>query len=199
MPSPGVSTYGLWPNTANGAGEWALFTLDNIEAGNVVANAYSLVAQVTGPNPLSIGDVVAVTNVTNPIPGSTVPVPLVRAADGDTFTGVIGVVANRMVWEVAPGKEAEGEMSMHGAEGPAQPGDYVSLVIYGITDVKVAPGADVAVGDRLTAANTAGQARALQTRTVEGMVVTEGAQVIGIALAAPTEGQETIPVFVTLR
>jgi hypothetical protein len=199
MPSPGVSTYGLWPNTANGAGEWALFTLDNIEAGNVVANAYSLVAQVTGPNPLSIGDVVAVTNVTNPIPGSTVPVPLVRAADEDTFTGVIGVVANRMVWEVAPGKEAEGEMSMHGAEGPAQPGDYVSLVIYGITDVKVAPGADVAVGDRLTAADTAGQARALQTRTVEGMVVTEGAQVIGIALAAPTEGQETIPVFVTLR
>jgi acetyl/propionyl-CoA carboxylase alpha subunit len=103
-----------------------------------------------------------------------------------------------MAWEVAPGKEAEGEMSMHSAAGPAMPGDYVALVIYGITEVKVASGANIAAGDRLTVAE-AGQVRALQTRTVEGMVVTEGAQVVGIALATPVAGQETIPVFVTLR
>jgi hypothetical protein len=87
---------------------------------------------------------------------------------------------------------------MHSTDGPAMPGDYVALVIYGIAEVKVAPGANIAAGDRLTAAE-AGQVRALQTRTVEGMVVTEGAQVVGIALAAPVAGQETIPVFVTLR
>jgi hypothetical protein len=199
IPSPGVANYGLWPNTANAAGEWALFTADNIQAGNVTANSYSLVAQVTGPHPLTAGDVVAVTGVTDPIPGSTVPLPLVRAAEGEALTGVIGVVASRMVWAVAPGKEAEGEMSMHSTPGPAQPGDYVSLVIYGITEVKAAPGAGIAAGDRLTVASDAGQVRALQTRTIEGMVVTEGAQVVGIALAAPTEGQTTIPVFVTLR
>jgi len=198
IPSPGVSTYGLWPNTADPAGQWALFTVDNIEAGNVFANAYSLVAKVTDPNPLTVGDVVAVTGVTDPIPGGTVPLPLVRAANEAAFTGVVGVLASRMAWEVAPGKEAEGEMSMHSASGPAMPGDYVALVIYGITEVKVAPGANIAAGDRLTVAE-AGQVRALQTRTVEGMVVTEGAQVVGIALAAPVAGQETIPVFVTLR
>jgi hypothetical protein len=198
IPSPGVSTYGLWSNTADPAGQWALFTVDNIEAGNVFANAYSLVAKVTGPDSLTAGDVVAVTGVADPIPGGTEPLPLVRPADGAAFTGVIGVVASRMAWEVAPGKEAEGEMSMHSTSGPAMPGDYVSLVIYGITDVKVAPGADIAAGDRLTAAD-AGQVRSLQTRTIEGMVVTEGVQVVGIALAAPVEGQETIPAFVTLR
>jgi hypothetical protein len=198
IPSPGVSTYGLWPNTADPAGQWALFTVDNIEAGNVFANAYSLVAKVSGPTPLAVGDVVAVTGVTDPIPGGTVPLTQVRAADGAAFTGVVGVVASRMAWEAAPGKEAEGEMSMHSASGPAMPGDYVALVIYGITEVRVAPGASIAAGDRLTVAD-AGQVRALQTRTVEGMVVTEGAQVVGIALAAPVEGQESIPVFVTLR
>lgn len=63
MPSPGVGFYGLWPNTSEANGEWALFTVDNIEAGNVFAQAYSLVSQVTGPEPLQVGDLVAVTGV----------------------------------------------------------------------------------------------------------------------------------------
>lgn len=199
MPSPGVSTYGLWPNTAVASGEWALFTVDNIEAGNVLANAYSLVAKVDGPDSLTPGMVVAVTGLADPIPGSTDNLPLVRLANDTEFTGVIGVVSSRMVWESAPGKEAEGEMSMHSATGPAQPGDYVSLVVLGVTLVKVDPQAAIQAGDRLTAAAVPGQARPLQTRTVEGMTVTEGSPVIGIALAALTDGQDTIPVFVTLR
>jgi hypothetical protein len=199
IPSPGVTNYGLWPNTANASGEWALFTVDNIEAGNVAASAFSLVAKVTGPDALSVGDVVAVAGVTDALPGAHYDLPLVRRADGGQYSGVIGVVEKRMVYDVAPGKGAEGEMSLHSADGPAQPGDYVSLVIYGVAQVKVAAGANIVAGDRLTAADVAGQVRSLQSRTIEGMVVTEGAQAVGIALAAPAEGQETIPVFVTLR
>ncbi len=199
IPSPGVSTYGLWPNTANAAGEWALYTVDNIEAGNVLANGYSLVAKVTGTDALTAGEVVAVAGVTEALPGGTVPLPLVRLADGREYTGVIGVVEGRRVWEVAPGKESEGEHSLHSADGPAQPGDYVSLKVLGVTQVKIAPGAAIQVGDRLTVADLPGRGRALQTRTLEGMVVAEGAQVFGIALAAPAEGQDTIPIFVTLR
>jgi hypothetical protein len=103
------------------------------------------------------------------------------------------------VWQVAPGKEAEGAMSMQSAPGAAQPGEYVSLIIYGVADVKVDAAANIAAGDRLTVSSLPGHARALQTRALEGMPVTEGAQTIGVALAAPVEGQETIPVFVTLR
>ena len=198
IPSPGVGNYGLWPNTSEPAGEWALFTVDKIEASNVLASAYSLVAQVTGEEALTAGDVVAVSSVTDPIPGSTVPLPLVRLADG-AESGVIGVVEKRMVWAVAPGKEDEGEMSLQSAEGPAEPGDYVWLTIYGIAQVKVDPAGGVTTGARVTAASLPGHVRALQTRTIEGMVVTEGAQVIGIALETPTAGQTTIPVFITLR
>ena len=142
---------------------------------------------------------VAVTGMGDPIPGSLFALPEVRLADADQFTGMIGVVESRMVFEVAPGKEAEGEMSMHSAEGAAQPGEYVSLIVYGVAEVKVDPNALIAPGDRLTASTLAGGVRALRTETLNGMVVTEGAQVLGIALAAPVEGQDTIPVFITLR
>jgi hypothetical protein len=42
-------------------------------------------------------------------------------------------------------------------------------------------------------------ARALLSQQLNGMLVSEGAPVIGIALSAPVTGKETIPVFVTLR
>jgi hypothetical protein len=90
-------------------------------------------------------------------------------------------------------------MSMQSAEGAAQPGEYVMLAVAGVAQVKVSPGAAIAAGERLTAGSLPGQARALQTRTIEGMRVTEGAPVIGVALEAPAAGQKTIAVYVTLR
>jgi len=173
--------------------------VDNVQAGNVFASAYSLVAQVSGADALSVGDLVAVTGAAEPIPGSTTPLPYVRQADSKTYSGVIGVVSSRMVWEVAPGKEAEGEMSMHSAEGPAQPGEYVSLIVFGVAQVKIDPSTVIAPGDRLTASTQTGLARPLQKQEINGMQVVEGAPVIGVALAAPLPGQDTIPVFVTLR
>jgi len=199
IPSPGVSTYGLWPNTQDALGEWALYSVDNIQAGNVLASSFSLVARVTGTEALSMGDLVAVTGAGEPIPGSMAALPLVVRADSTVNNGVIGVVKSRMLFEVAPGKEAEGEMSMHSADGPAQPGEYVALVVYGVAEVKVDPNSPIVPGNRLTASSTAGLARALFSQQIDGMLVSEGAPVIGIALSAPEAGIETIPVFVTLR
>lgn len=199
IPSPGVSTYGLWSNTSNAAGEWALYSVDNVQAGNVFAQAYTLVSQVTGPDELNVGDLVAVAGAAAPLPGGTTAMPLVRLADSASYNGVIGVVSSRMLYEVAPGKEAEDEMSLHSAEGPAQPGEYVALTIYGIAEVNVDPAAQITAGQRLTASSLSGHARPLMSQEVNGMMVTEGAPVIGVALSAPLPGQTTIPVFVTLR
>jgi hypothetical protein len=199
VPSPGVSTYGLWSNTSNASGEWALYTVDNIQAGNVLASGYSLLAQVTGPDSLEPGDVVAVTGLAENATGGTNQLPLVRLADAAQYTGLIGVVSQRMVWALAPGKEAEGAMSMQGAEGPAKPGDYVSLVVMGVTQVKVDPEAAIAAGDRLTVASLAGRTRALQTRVVDGMTLAEGAPSLGVALEPRVDGHDTIAVYVNLR
>ena len=199
IPHPGVSTYGIWSNTSNANGEWAFYSVDNIQAGNVLATTYSLVTKVTGTDALSPGDLVAVSGMSEPLPGGNTPMPLVRLADATSYNGVIGVVGSRMVWQVAPGKDGEDAMSLQSAEGAAQPGEYASLVIYGVAQVRVDPTAQISVGERLTASTASGMARALRQQEVDGMLVTEGAPVIGIALAAPTPGQDTIPVFVTLR
>ena len=199
IPSPGVSAYGLWPNTANAQGEWALFTVDKINAGNVAASTFSLIAQVTGAEALTTGDVVGVSGVAQALPGGQGLLPLVGLAASGQPGGLIGVVDSRMVLEAAPGKEAEGELALHSVDGPAQPGDYVALVVFGVAQVKVDPQASITAGQRLTASDLSGRVRALQTQTVNDMLVTEGAQAVGIALAAPETGQETIPVFVTLR
>jgi hypothetical protein len=196
IPSPGVTTYGLWPNTAEANGEWALFTVDKIEASNVTLGSLSLLARVSEGDVLTPGDVVTAVGVTDPLPGAHTPLPLVRRASGDPTTGVIGVVESRMVLEAMPGKS---EMGLHSTEGPAQEGDYVSLVVLGVAEVRIDPASDIAVGDRLTSSELAGHARPLQSRMIEGMLVTEGAQTIGIALEGSSSGQETIPVFVTLR
>jgi hypothetical protein len=52
---------------------------------------------------------------------------------------------------------------------------------------------------RLTVSGVAGAARPLRSESLNGMIVTEGAPVIGIALASPTAGSPIIPVFVTLH
>jgi hypothetical protein len=137
--------------------------------------------------------------VADPLPGGQYDLPLVRLADGGAYAGVIGVVETRMVWAAAPGKEAEGAMSLQSAGGPAEPGDYVKLQVLGVAQVKIDPAAPISAGQRLTAADRPGYARALRSTTLDGMAVVEGAPVIGIALETPAAGQERIAVLVTLR
>ena len=146
-----------------------------------------------------MGDVVAVTGVGEAVNGATDALPLVVRADALQYSGVIGVVKSRMVYEVAPGKEPEGDMSMHSVEGPAQPGDYVQLVVMGVTQVKVEPGVQIMAGDRLTASSLPGQARPLLKQEINGMLVTEGAPVFAIALESPSAQGGLIHVFVSLR
>ncbi len=76
----------------------------------------------------------------------------------------------------------------------------MGLTVLGVAQVKVdATKVHIVPGQRLTAADVAGRARGLRTTRVNGITVTEGAPVIGIALAAPTADEETIPVFVNAR
>jgi hypothetical protein len=194
------SNIALWGNTLATDGEWGLFTWDKIRADNVTANTWTLVAQVDGPGALTAGDLAAVSGVADPLPEGAAPVPQVRPADGRMWKGVIGVVESRMALELAPGHEEEGTLVLHSVPGPARAGDYVALTVLGVAQVKVDPSTvDIVPGARLTAADLAGHARGLRTETLNGMAVTEGAPVIGIALVAPTAESDTIPVFVTLR
>ena len=149
----------------------------------------TLIAQVTGPDALSPGDVVAADGVAGPLPSSSTPLPLVRLA-GPEATGVVGVVEGRLALTPVPQPEGEGtgeRLELRSAEGPARPGDYVALTVLGMARVKVDAGLTaIQPGTRLTS-GTEGRARALKTVIVEGVTLTESAPVLGIALAAPDD------------
>jgi len=203
IPSDGVPFTALYVQTADANGEWALSTLDKISAANVTFGSLTLVAVVDGPASLTPGDLVAASGLADPLPDTLSPLPRVRLADAKTWPGVIGVVESLMALQPMPGKADENggaPLELHSVPGPAKAGDYVALTVLGVAHVKAdATAGAIVPGQRLTAADQSGHVRALRTRMLEGMVVTEGAPVIGIALAPLDEDTGTIPVFVTLR
>jgi hypothetical protein len=203
IPEPGVPNNALYVQTAHAKGEWALSTLDKISAANVTFSSLTLIAVVDGPDSLTPGDLVAAAGLADPLPDTLSPLPRVRLADAKSWPGVIGVVESLMVLQPLPGKadkDGHAPLELHSVPGPAKAGDYVALTVLGVAHVKAdATAGDIVPGQRLTAAGRSGHVRALRTRMLEGMVVTEGAPVIGIALAPLDKDSGTIPVFVTLR
>jgi len=112
---------------------------------------------------------------------------------------VVGVEHTRGVRKQST-KDSKTLESVDRADGNVQPGDYLFLVVYGPAQVKAdASTGAIAVGARLTAASRSGYARALQTRTLDGMVVAEAAPTVGIALGPLVSGTGLIPVLVTLH
>lgn len=134
-------------------------------------------------------------------PGDVVSIQAITSSDFDTGTAlwqvmqaqpgmtVVGVVAGRAEVDIQeehrPGETGQRLVPRAGA---AQPGAYVTIVYSGPMQVKAAPGeAPIVAGTRLTAAAD-GTVRPLQTRTVDGMVVAEGAPVLGVVLAEAVDG-----------
>lgn len=203
VPPPGVPHTALLVNTANSNGQWALSTPDKISASNVTAASVSLVAVADGSGPLTPGDLVAATGATPSLPNTETLLPQVRLADAATWAAAIGVVESRMALQPVPGKmDSDGQpiRELRSVPGPAKAGDYVALTVLGVAQVKIDATADsIVAGQRLTAAEVAGHARALRTKLLDDMVVAEGAPTIGIALATPDRNSDTVPVYVTLR
>lgn len=181
VPEPGTTHETLMVNTAADNGQWALYTTDQIYAGNIGLSAQTLVAVADGD--LTAGDAVSAVGLADPIPNSLNHLAQVRVADATA--GVVGVVESRMELQPAPGKE--GVMVLHSVAGPAKAGDYVSITVLGAAQVKVQAGKAIQPGQRVTVGAN-GAVRALQTRTIEGMVVSEGAPTIGVALQEPKDG-----------
>ncbi|MCP5097404.1 MAG: hypothetical protein GY943_17810 [Chloroflexi bacterium] len=193
---------GVWANTTVSNGEWGFYTHDKISGSNVTLNTLTLIAQVADPAGLSTGDLVAAVGMADPLTFTNTRIPLVQAANETTANGIIGVVEGRMVLTTVPmtkGADANQPTAFHSTEGAAQAGDYVALTVFGIAQVRVDSQASIQPGQRLTAAALPGVVRPLRTETLNEMLVTEGAPIIGIALAAPQADSDTIPVFVTLR
>ncbi|MFZ1405001.1 MAG: hypothetical protein WAW03_18040 [Anaerolineae bacterium] len=163
--------------------------------GNCVGCLQANFAVNVGDRALQPGDVVSIQAVT-PTDFDTGPAlwQVVQAQPGQA---IVGVVAGRaeLVTEIEHRPTETGKRLVP-RDGAAQRGEYVTVVYSGPMQVRIAPGESaIAAGTRLTAA-AGGRVRPLQTRTVEGMVVTEGTPVIGTALESLAAGEGLIWVLV---
>jgi hypothetical protein len=184
---------------ANSAGTYSGYFMDNIYVeGNCVGCTTAFLAVNDGDRALETGDLVAAKGLIDPVAGSGQPTLAVGLAGGNNL-GAIGVVQGRVALTSSERDGVESQ-SMELAEGAVPPGEYLLVVVQGFAWIKVdATGGAILPGQRLTAGRQAGHARALETREIDGMVVTEGVPVIGVALAPPEPGSDLIPVFVNLQ
>jgi hypothetical protein len=141
-------------------GEYAGFFTDDIWTTGCTGCGSKYVALNDDGQSLEIGDVVVVSGVAPPVTGTN-PIIKVRRSDGGNKTAVIGVVKSRYVFEEKEGSpESETSERFDLEASSIAPGEYLSIVVQGMAQVKVdvSHGA-VAPGDLLTASMIGGSAR----------------------------------------
>ena len=190
-----AASAGLWVNAAGTDGvnvtgnNWAGFFWGSIYVdGGCTGCVLSEFGRNAGHRPLQPGDIVTIEGMdASTLDNAPMLWQVVPAEGGGT---VVGVVRGRAQLDLA----REGEKVRDGQtgrrlvprDGAAQPGDYLTIVIYGPMQVRAAASAlgAIAPGTRL-AVGTDGLARPLRAVTVEGVTLAESAPLIGIALSAP--------------
>jgi hypothetical protein len=185
------------------AGDFAGFFDGNVAiTGTCTGCTLAALGYNAGQTALEPGDVVAVSGVFQTDLPNAALVMDVELANGPN--AVIGVVAGRA--ELDDRQPDKGEkrgktiLRLVPREGPAGPGEYVSIVIYGLAQVKAsAVDSPIQHGTRLTAADQPGYARAVRTVEVQGVQVAENTPVIGVALESLKDGQAPIWVLVNPR
>lgn len=147
------------------------------------------VALNDGEAPLERGDVVVVNGVTDAVLGD-IPVPLVSKAAGEASKGVIGVVDKVFVHDEDGGPRME--------EGPANAGEYVSVVTLGaFRAIKVdATYGAIEPGDLLVSSPTPGHAMTASAASSDGP---HSGAIIGKALSALEDGTGAVAVMVSLQ
>lgn len=148
-----------------------------------------------GPEPLEVGDVVAVVGVGDPVVGE-IPVMRVVKATAENASAVVGVVDQRFVVDEESGESIarpDTAVPQLDADNGIQPGEYVSVVTLGAFKlIKVDAGfGAIQPGDLLTPSPNAGYAM----RAGEPIPGT----IIGKALDGLETGQGVIAVYVTMQ
>ncbi len=183
----------------NGATDYAGYFNGHVSiTGTCVGCTLALFGVNGGARPLQPGDVVALAGL-QPATVDNVPF-LLEVVPATTGAPIVGIVQG---WAEAPpddgGENDDGGLQLVPRDGPAAPGDYVTLVTAGAARVRASADAGaIRAGDRLTVSE-AGLARPLARVDVGGITVAEDAPVLGVALEDLAEGEALIWVLVNLR
>jgi hypothetical protein len=140
-----------------------------------------------GDRALEPGQIVAIQGVqASTLENASALWRVLPAGEGSPAIGVVrGRAEPDVVQTDAQLGEGETTQRLVPSEGAAEPGQYVTIVIYGPVQVQTsAMDGSIQPGTRL-AAGDGGTARALKTVVVEGVTLAESAPTVGIALGTP--------------
>jgi hypothetical protein len=149
------SGWGVYGKSASGFAGY--FYGDVRVIGSCVGCVMAYIGLNDGPDALEVGDLVAVSGVSDPLAGATAPLLRVQRASADNAGALVGVVQSRgrlAGTQGDPGQEIDNVVA---AEGPAAPGDYVFVAVQGLVQVKVeAEGGAIQAGETLVLAGSPG-------------------------------------------
>jgi hypothetical protein len=135
---------------------------------------------------LAPGDLVAIQGMRSS-GNDSVPalMEVVKAVEGQAVVGVVAGLAE--IREQDEPRPTEIGLRLIPRDGAAKPGEYLAIIYSGPIQIRASElGGAISPGLRLTVASD-GLARPLQTVEVDGVMLSESAPVIGIALSEPDE------------
>jgi len=182
---------------------WGFYTEDQTYSqGGYYPAKSGTFAKNIGQNTLEPGDLVCITGgyEENVLGEECVPVVNIAKANSKNSKAIFGVVESQVYirekTEVMEDGETQMQKSFRFSDEIIKPGDYLSVIVFGIADVKVNPGEMIKSGEVLTAGD--GVARKVQTREIEGITVAENTGILGKALE-DSKGKDKIKVFVNCK
>jgi len=195
---------GVYAITTDSADEYGVYTSDKIYGSNLTSRSINTIGMNTGYENLEPGDIVCIaggyqTNVLED--NSKIPFINVEKLNSSNSQAIIGVVEHRVfireeIENRKEGKESIVSKSFRYKDGNAGKNDYVSIVVFGPTDVKVNPQDNIKIGDSLT--SHTGKAEKVRTTEINGITIAENVTVLGKALEN-SSGKEMIKVFVNCQ
>ncbi|MCF7794694.1 MAG: hypothetical protein K9N39_11930 [Candidatus Cloacimonetes bacterium] len=190
---------GINASTSDTNNEWGVYTPDKIYGSNIATRNQSTYVRNVGSELLEPGDVVCIAGgFTENVLGENKVTANVEKADSENSSAILGVVEYKATIHEKADERNEGQSlkSFKYADGNAYNGDYISIIVFGPTEVKINSNDAIKSGDSLAAGN--GFARKVRTTEINGITVAENVGTIGKALE-DSNGKNKIKVFVNCK
>ncbi|MBC8488969.1 MAG: hypothetical protein H8D45_23360 [Bacteroidetes bacterium] len=193
---------GVYAETTNPSDQYGVYTPDRIYGINITTKSISTYGKNTGSIMLEPGDVVCIAGgyTENVLNNDDSPIVHVKKVSGKNSEGILGVVEytvtiKQETEQLSNGK-TETRKSFHYDQGSAGNGDFVSIVVFGPTDVKANSSSTIQAGETLTS-NEKGASK-VRTTEVNGIKIAENVGVLGKALEN-SNGRGMVKVFINCK
>jgi len=182
-------------NTDDAAGEWGVYTPDKIYGSNVTSRSQSTYVRNTGSESLEAGDIVCISGgFAEDVLGENEITANIEKANSRNSHAVFGVVEYKVSIKEEADERNEGRAlkSFEHADGRISNGDYLSVIVFGIADVKTDGRSNIEAGQKLTISDNNGKTRSIN----QDDNWTVG--ILGKSLE-DSNGKDTVKVFVNCK